>query len=326
MTKKLNVAILVGGDSPEFDVSVKSGAFVESVLDREKYNIFCVKVKDRRWWVSHNGVECDVDKNDFAVTLPDGVRTGFDYALIMIHGTPGENGLLQSYFEMMRIPYSTCPPTSSAVTFDKILTKRALAGYDIPMARDMRITRGSTYDPRDIAVKLSLPLFVKAATSGSSFGVVKVKSADHLGEAIDSVLEESCDLLVEEFIGGTEISCGIMRYKGDYILFPPTEIVPEGEFFDYDAKYNGKSSEITPARISEQALQSLYASMKTIYEALNMRALVRMDFIVRDHTPYFIEVNTVPGMSPASLIPQQARAMGLESGKLFDMIIEETLQ
>lgn len=324
MTPKLNVAILVGGDSPETDVSLKSGAFVESVLNRERYDVYPVVVRGREWYTERGGVRCDVDKNSFSVVLPDAGEVTFDYALIMIHGTPGENGLLQSYFELMRIPYSTCSPTSSAVTFDKILSKRALSGCDVAMARDIRLDRHSVIEPEKIAERLSLPVFVKAATSGSSFGVTKVKRVEDMPEAIKRAFDESEEALVEECIDGTELSCGIMRYKGDFVLFPPTEIVPEGEFFDYDAKYNGKGQEITPARISPLALERLYRSMKTIYDALGMRSLVRIDFIVRDEVPYFIEVNTVPGMSPASIIPKQAAAMGLSATELFDMIIDET--
>ena len=326
MTPKLNVAILVGGDSPEIDVSLKSGAFVESVLNRERYNVYTVTVRGREWYATCKETRCDVDKNRFSVTLPYTGEVVFDYALIMIHGTPGENGLLQSYFELMRIPYSTCSPTASAVTFDKILSKRALSGCDITMARDIRLNRHTPCDPDKIVSELSLPLFVKAATSGSSFGVSKVKSVGELPEAVKIAFDESDEVLVEECIDGTELSCGIMRYKGEFVLFPPTEIVPDGEYFDYDAKYNGRGQEITPARISPIALERLYESMKTIYDALGMRSLVRIDFIVRDDIPYFIEVNTVPGMSPASLIPQQAKAMGLSATELFDMIIDQTLQ
>ncbi|MDE6483069.1 MAG: D-alanine--D-alanine ligase [Rikenellaceae bacterium] len=324
MTPKPNVAILAGGDSPEIEVSLKSGAFVESVLDKERYNVYMVIVRGRDWYVECAGQRFDIDKNRFSVTLPDKGETLFDYALIMIHGTPGENGLLQSYFELMRIPYSTCSPTASAVTFDKILSKRALSGCDVAMARDIRLNRRTVLDTEEIVKTLSLPVFVKAATSGSSFGVTKVKRAEDLPEAVRIAFEESDEVLVEECIDGTELSCGIMRHKGEFVLFPPTEIVPDGEFFDYDAKYNGKGQEITPARISPLALERLYDSMKTIYDALGMRSLVRIDFIVRDEVPYFIEVNTVPGMSPASIIPQQARAMGLSATELFDMIIEET--
>lgn len=325
MTPKLNVAILVGGDSPEFGVSLKSGAFVESVLDKERYEAYSITVKGKDWLFDDGGRKVNVDKNDFSITLSDGRKVVFDYALIMIHGTPGENGLLQSYFELMRVPYSTCSPTASAVTFDKILSKRALSACrHVAMAKDVRVNKGDEIDAEAIIEKLSLPLFVKAARSGSSFGVYKINSAEELVPAINKSFEESSEVLIEEFIGGTELSCGIMRRGGEYMLFPPTEIVPESEFFDYEAKYEGKVQEITPARISEKALVRLYESMQEIYEELGLRSLVRIDFIVKDDVPYFIEINTVPGMSPTSLIPQQAKAMGVEAKELFNMIIDET--
>ncbi len=324
MTPKLNVAILVGGDSPEADVSIKSGAFVESVLNRDLYNVYPVTVRGRDWYAEHDGERCYVDKNRFSVTIPGTGEVVFGYALIMIHGTPGENGLLQSYFELMRVPYSTCGVTASVVTFDKILSKRALSGSGVTMARDIRLDRRTVIAPEEIVDKLSLPVFVKAATSGSSFGVTKVKRAEDMLQAIKTAFDESDEVLVEECIDGTELSCGIMRHKGEWVLFPPTEIVPDGEYFDYDAKYNGKGEEITPARISQEVLERLYHDMKIIYDALGLRSLVRIDFIVRDGVPYFIEVNTVPGMSPASIIPRQAKAMGMSATELFDMIIDET--
>lgn len=325
MNNKINIAILAGGNSSEFEVSVKSAAFVFSVVDSTRYTPYLVTIKGKEWAVDINGDKVPIDKNTFGFTY-NGTTTLLEYALIVIHGTPGEDGLLQSYFEIMSIPYSTCSPVASVITFNKRLTKLALAGSGVYLAKDFILLEGGNYSTTDIISKVGLPMFVKPTSSGSSFGIAKVKQEIELTPAINQAFLESNEVIIEEFIEGTEVSCGIMVHNGRTVLFPPTEIVSKNEFFDYEAKYMGKVEEITPARISSEELSAMYESMQIIYQKLNLRALVRMDFIIKDGKPYFIEVNTVPGMSPTSLIPQQAKAMGISATELINMIIFSTIK
>ncbi|MCM1300862.1 MAG: D-alanine--D-alanine ligase, partial [Bacteroides cellulosilyticus] len=255
--ERLKIALLAGGDSPEREIALQSAAQIEQALDHEKYDITLIDLHHRDWhYTAPDGREWQVDKNDFSLTV-DGVRKAFDYALIIIHGTPGEDGKLQGYLDMMGIPYSSCSMTSSVVTFDKITTKRVLAGH-VNLAREIFIRKGECIDPERIVAELSLPLFVKPNANGSSFGVTKVHTRKELPAAIDAAFAQGDEILIEECITGQEIGCGIMIAGGKEYIFPETEIVPKNDFFDYEAKYTaGCSDEITPARIAPEVRAEL---------------------------------------------------------------------
>lgn len=317
----MNIAIIAGGDSTEREISVKGAQNIYNELDRNLYKPYIVDISSKRWYVKDE--DSEINKNNFSAII-NGENIVFDYALINIHGTPGENGILQSYFELVNIPYSTCGVTASAVTFDKVLTKRALLLNDVKMAKDLVVTNTNNINCDEIVSHLGLPIFVKPCAAGSSFGVTMVKTKEELIPAIEKAQFESERVILEERIIGTEISCGIMILNGEQTIFPCTEIVSETEYFDYDAKYNGLSKEITPARISDTTKSRLDIILIDIYKTLDLRGLVRIDFIVKEDEPYLIEINTVPGMSAQSIIPQQARCMGMTQTELFTKIIETT--
>ncbi len=272
-----------------------------------------------------DGRRWPVDKNDFSITI-DGVKKVFDYALIVIHGSPGENGMLQGYLDMMEVPYSSCSQTSSVLTFDKITTKRTVAGRGINLAREIFVRRGETVDADAVVRELGLPLFVKPNASGSSFGVTKVKRAEDLAEAVEKALAESDDVLIEECIAGREMGCGVMIAGGREYVFPVSEILPKNEFFDYEAKYTaGCSEEPTPADIAPEVRAELNRMTLEAYKACRCSGVVRVDFIVTpEGKPYMIEINSIPGMSAGSIVPKQVRCMGMTLGELYDIIIEDT--
>ncbi len=325
--KKLNIALLTGGDSPEWQIALKGADTVEAALDTARYTIYRILVRDGHWrYTAPDGTVAEVDRNDFSLTV-GGVKISLDYALILIHGTPGEDGRLQAYFDLMRVSYSTCGMVSSVLTFDKSACKRAVQGCGIPLAREILLNKESKVDPAAIVRELGLPLFVKPNASGSSFGVTKVKTAEQLPEAIQAALAESESALLEEFIEGREVSCGVMIAGGKEYIFPVTELICETEFFDYEAKYEGRSNEVTPADLPAGIVAELNRMTLKAYKALGCRGIARIDFIIRpDGTPYMIEINTVPGMSAQSIIPQQAAAMGMTLTELFDIVIADTLQ
>lgn len=325
--EKIIVALLAGGDSSEYDISVQGARFITSILNKDKYIPYIVFVKQQNWYVELlDGGKAYVNKDDFSFKTTDDINIKFQYSLILIHGTPGENGILQAYFELMRVPYSTCKVCSSAVTFDKYLCKRSVETLGVALSKDMLLRRSDKIDVDRICDELSLPLFVKSNASGSSFGVTKVKDKKDIISAINHALTEGDSVIIEETVNGIEVSCGIMKIKGEHIIFPATEIVSQNEYFDFDAKYKGLSQEITPARISSKERKALEDIMPKIYDRLDCRGLVRIDFIISDGVPYMIEINTVPGMSSQSIIPQEAKAMGLSMTDMFDMIIEETIK
>ena len=323
---RLRIALLAGGNSSERGIALQSAAQIEAALDHEKYDITLVDVNHRDWlYTAPDGRKWSLDKNDFSMTV-DGVRREFDYALIIIHGTPGEDGKLQGYLEMMDIPFSSCSMTSSVVTFDKVTAKRTLQGRGINLAREVFLSRGEQYNAEEIVNRLGLPLFVKPNASGSSFGVTRVTSVDQLPAAIDSAFTESADVLIEECITGREMACGVMIAGGKEYVFPVTEIVPKNEFFDYEAKYTaGCSDEITPADISDEVRRELNRMTLEAYKMCRCKGVVRVDFIVTpEGKPYFIELNAIPGMSGGSIVPKQVRAMGMTLGELFDLVIADT--
>lgn len=326
MTRKLNIALLAGGDSSEREIALQSAAQIEAALDPAKYDISLIDLRGRDWhYTAPDGREWQVDKNDFSLTV-EGCRREFDYALIIIHGTPGEDGHLQGYLEMMGIPFSSCSMTSSVITFDKITTKRTLAGRGINLAREHFLRRGEKWDAEAIVSDLGLPLFVKPNASGSSFGVTKVNTADELPAAIEKAFTESTEVLIEECIAGREMGCGVMIAGGKEYLFPITEIVSKKEFFDYEAKYTaGFSDEITPADIAPEVKAELNRMTLEAYRTCRCSGVVRVDFIVTPESkPYFIELNSIPGMSAGSIVPKQARAMGMTLGELYDLVIADT--
>ncbi len=326
--KRLHIALLAGGNSSERGIALQSAAQIAAALDQEKYDVKVVDLHYRNWtYTAPDGKSYEVDKNDFSIEV-DGVKRPFDYALVIIHGTPGENGMLQGYLEMMGIPHSSCSTTSSVITFDKISTKRAVRDCGVNLAREVFLRRGDSVDVDAIVEELGLPMFVKPNASGSSFGVSKVSRREDLERAVELAFTESDEVLIEEAIVGREMACGVLVTKKQTLLFPVTEIVSKKEFFDYEAKYEaGMSDEITPADISEEVLKELNRMTLAAYKACRCSGVVRVDFIVTESgKPYMIELNSIPGMSGGSIVPKQAREIGLSLGELFDMVIEDTMK
>lgn len=317
------IAIVAGGDSPEYEVSVKSAIEVARAL-AERYVTYIIMIREDNWyWEDPRGRRFGIDKNDFTLHL-DEQRVRFDAVFVAIHGTPGENGLLQGYFDMLRIPYTSCNAFCSALTFNKHACKLFLKEYGIPMADSILIRRGESSDADAILSKIGLPCFVKPNDSGSSFGVSKVKKHEDFLPAIEKAFRESNEILVESFMDGREVACGVVKAAGKKIVLPVTEIVPKNEFFDYEAKYTpGKSDEITPATIGEKLTEEVQQLSSLIYDLLGCKGIVRVDFIIVKGKPLFLEINTVPGMSAESLIPKQAKVAGIALSDLYSMVIED---
>ena len=290
---RLKIALMAGGDSPERGIALQSAAQIEAALDHTKYDITVIDLHHRDWhYTAPDGREWQVDKNDFSLTV-EGERKAFDYALIIIHGTPGEDGKLQGYLDMMGVPYSSCSMTSSVITFDKITTKRTVAGRGINLAREIFLRKGETADPDRVVAEFGLPLFIKPNASGSSFGVTKVHTRDEVLPAIEAAFAQSDEVLIEECIAGREMGCGMMVAGGREYLFPITEIVSKKDFFDYQAKYTeGYSDEITPADIAPEIAEELHRMTRIAYRACRCSGVVRVDFIVTpEGKPYLIEID-----------------------------------
>jgi D-alanine-D-alanine ligase len=321
---KRNVAIVYGGDSGEFDVSVRSGEVVFNHLDAEQFNGYPILIKGVTWICKDpSGREHSIDKNDFSLDTGNGKIT-FDVVFNAIHGTPGEDGKLQGYLEMMRIPVTSCDSITSALTFNKYFCNRFVSSFGVNVARSTLVTKQT--DNLDAALSgMKLPVFVKPNCGGSSVGTSKVNDRKELGNAIDFALKEDSLVLVEEFIPGREITCGVITWKGKTMALPITEIVSKKEFFDYEAKYFGMSEEITPARIPGEVAKLCQETSVMLYEKLNCRGMVRCDYIFNDSGLYFLEVNTVPGLSEASIVPQQARETGISLKELFTEVILNAL-
>ena len=328
MDKRLKIALLAGGDSSEREIALNSAQQIAAALDSAKYDVKVIDLHHRNMtYTDANGDKWEVDKNDFSLTVA-GVRTEFEYALIIIHGTPGEDGKLQGYLDMMGIPYSSCSQVSSTITFDKISTKRAVAGRGINLAREVLICRDESVDSKAVVEKLGLPLFVKPNASGSSFGVTKVTTAEQIPAAVEAAFKESDEVLIEECIVGREMGCGVVVTADREILLPITEIVSKRDFFDYEAKYTeGLSDEITPAPISDEIKQKLNRMTLEAYRACRCSGIVRIDFIVTEAgEPYLIEINSIPGMSSGSIVPKQVREAGMTLGELYDIVIADSLR
>ena len=313
---RLKIALMAGGDSPERGIALQSAAQIEAALDHTKYDITVIDLHHRDWhYTAPDGREWQVDKNDFSLTV-EGERKAFDYALIIIHGTPGEDGKLQGYLDMMGVPYSSCSMTSSVITFDKITTKRTVAGRGINLAREIFLCKGETADPDRVVAEFGLPLFIKPNASGSSFGVTKVHTRDEVLPAIEAAFAQSDEVLIEECIAGREMGCGMMVAGGREYLFPITEIVSKKDFFDYQAKYTeGYSDEITPADIAPEIAEELHRMTRIAYRACRCSGVVRVDFIVTpEGKPYLIEINSIPGMSAGQHRPQASTGHGHVAG------------
>lgn len=322
-----NIAVVYGGDSSEFVVSVKSSENVYNAITEAGFAAWKVQMKGLDWDVNEDGqIVAAVDKNDFSF-VKNGEKIQFDFAYITIHGTPGEDGKLQGYFDLVKIPYSTCGVYSSALTFNKYFCSNYLRNFDITMAKSVRLFKGDKIDADLLIEKLGLPVFVKPNAGGSSFGVTKVKEKAQLQEALELAMNESEDILVEEFIDGKEFTCGLVKISGEKIVFPVTEVIPQNEFFDYEAKYvAGKTDEITPARISAELTQKVQQLSSKIYDLCDCSGIVRIDYILKDNEFYFLEVNTTPGMTATSFVPQQIAAMDRKLGDVLGLIIQDKLK
>lgn len=320
---KKNIAIIAGGDSSEIVVSLKSADGIYSFLDKEKYNVYIAIIKKEGWQVKlANGEMATLDRNGFCFE-ENGTIVHIDFAYITIHGTPGENGLLQGYLEMMRIPYSCCGVLASALTFNKYMCNQYLHNFGARIAPAIRLMKGETISDEAVLSALGLPLFVKPNDGGSSFGVTKVKTEGEIQPAIQKAFAEGNEVIMESYVEGTEVTCGCYKIKGKEVVFPLTEVVTDNEFFDFDAKYNGQVDEITPARISEELTRKIQQQTLKIYDLLGAKGLIRVDYIIpREGEPVVLEVNTTPGMTVTSFIPQQVKAAGLEIQDVLTEIIE----
>ncbi len=322
---KKNIAIVAGGDSSEYQISLNSAKEIAVALDTRKYNIFTVLIRRGRWIIKIGTKEVPVDRNDFSILTSEG-KVKFDLALIAIHGTPGEDGKLQAYFELSGVPYTSCNSFTSALTFNKFACKSFLKEFGIPMAESVLLRKEEGFEISEISGKLKFPCFVKPNNSGSSFGISKAGNEKELLKGINNAFKEDDEIIIESFIEGTEVSGGlVITSKGKHV-FPLTEIVTDNDFFDYEAKYTeGKTDEITPARISEEMKEKCQSYSSLIYSKLACRGIVRIDYIISGNIPYFLEINTIPGMSAESIIPKQIAAYGRKTGEIFDMVIEESL-
>ena len=324
---KKKVALVTGGLSGEAQISYKSAVTVNGNLDRSKFDVFQIDINPSGWWYTpENSARQKVNRDDFSIT-DGGSKINFDVVLLCIHGTPGEDGKLQGYFDMLGLPYTSCDAATSALTFNKRYTVAVAAFGGISVANSMHLFKHTPITPEAILEKLQLPVFVKPNNGGSSIGMSKVTTADALAPALEKAFKEDTQVLVEEFISGREFTIGVFKTKGALQVLPITEIETSNEFFDFEAKYQGKSVETTPALIAERMQSQLEAAAKRVYEVLNCRGVVRIDFIYNEQKglPYMLEVNTVPGQSAASVIPQQVKAMGVSLQDFYTSIVEESL-
>jgi D-alanine-D-alanine ligase len=322
-----NIAIVSGGDSGEFDISVQSGAIVKKHLDPNLFKIFPVMIKGQEWYYQCNQMNIyPVDKNDFSVIIGN-EKTTFDCIFIAIHGTPGEDGKLQGYFDMLNIPYTSSNHATSAITFNKYFCKNYISNFGVKTARAVYITHPDQADAESILKQLSLPLFVKPNNGGSSVGMSKVNKPNELVSAIEKAFQEDQELVIEEYIRGREITCGILKYRKKIIALPVTEIISKKEYFDYEAKYSPNlSEEIVPAQIPDKLFMECQETSSMLYEKLNCKGVVRFDFIFNDDGLFFLEVNTVPGLTEASIVPKMAKSYGLTLQQLFGMLVEEAME
>ena len=320
-----NIAIIAGGNSSEHEVSMKSGKNIYDEVDETRYNKYLVVLKERDWHVEIGEEKFPVDKNDFSFTR-NGEKILFDFAYITIHGVPGENGLLQGYLDMMGVPYGCCNVLASALTFDKHTCNTYLKSYGVNVADSVMLIRGMAYDVNEIINEVGLPCFVKPNAEGSSFGVTKVKEAAQLEDALKKAFALCREVLIETFIDGTELTCGVVKAGDMDITMPIAEVVPKNEFFDFEAKYDPtKSDEIIPARISPELTNRIKILSSMIYDILRCEGIIRVDYIVREDEIFMLEVNTTPGMTSNSFVPKMVRAMGGTLREVLTKIIDNKL-
>ena len=325
MPDKKNVACVTGGYSTEAVISYKSAITIENNLDRDKYNIYKIDITPQGWWYETGDQKTAVDRNDFTISRGD-KKIKFDAVFIGIHGTPGEDGKLQGYFDLMNLPYTSCDAATSALTFNKRYTVAVAAFAGIGVAKSLHLFKHTSIDNAEILKRLQLPVFVKPNNGGSSIGMSKVSKGEDLSVALEKAFKEDDQVLVEEFIAGREFTIGVFKSKGEIVTLPFTEVKTHKEFFDFEAKYTpGMSEEITPAKVDESIAQKVRETAKKVYRTFNCRGVVRMDFIFHEEKkePYLLEINTVPGQSEASIVPQQVKANGWTLKDFYSKLIEE---
>ncbi|WP_223033748.1 D-alanine--D-alanine ligase [Hanstruepera marina] len=323
---KKKIGIIMGGYSSEYEISLKSGQVVYETLNPDKFEAYRLHIFEDKWvYVNDDKQEFPIDKNDFSITVK-GVKITFDCVFNAIHGSPGEDGYMQSYLELLKIPHTSCGMYQAALTFNKRDCLSVLKPYGIKTAESYYLNLGDPIDENAIINKVGLPCFVKANKAGSSFGITKVYKQEELNQAIQHAYKEDDEIIIESFLDGIEVSIGVIKYKGEVIVLPITEIVSDNDFFDYKAKYLGESQEITPARISETDANNVRKVAKQVYEILKMDGFSRSEYIFKNGKPHLLEVNTVPGLTKASILPQQAAAAGINLAELFENAIEEALK
>ena len=322
---KRKIAIVAGGDSSENPVSLRSAATILEHMDRDKYEPYILEIEGKNWQVHvKEGVNAPVDRNDFSFTY-EGQKTVFDYAYIIIHGTPGENGVFEGYLRLMRIPFSTCDVLASALTFNKFVLNKTMKSCKVNVADSRRLRKGDKIDPDKIISKVGLPCFIKPTDGGSSFGTTKVKTREQIIPAVEEAFKENNEIMIESFMQGIEVTNGYYKTKKREVRLPVTEVVPKTDFFDYDAKYNGKVEEITPARIPDELRDRIQDLTAKIYDLIGCHGIIRNDYIITDGDKInLLEVNTTPGMTATSFIPQQIRAAGMNLTDVLTEIIEDS--
>lgn len=322
---KKNIAIIMGGYSSEYKISLKSGSVVNKFMNKDKFDAYCIHIFKEKWvYVAENKEELPVNKDDFSITV-NGQKITFDCVFNAIHGSPGEDGLMQSYFKLLGIPQTSCDAYQSALTFNKRDLLSVLKPYGIKAAISYYLNQGDPIHEDDIIQKVGLPCFVKANKAGSSFGISKVYKKEDIKKAIENAYQEDDEIIIEGYLEGIEVSVGVIKYKGKTKVLPITEIVSENDFFDYEAKYAGKSQEITPARISEIQEKKVIEAARKAYDVLKMKGFSRSEFIFIGDEPFMLEMNTTPGLTEESILPQQAQAAGISLTALFENAILEAL-
>lgn len=326
---KKTIALLTGGTTGEWVISVKSAATIAQNINTDLYEVYKIMLNDKGWFYEPaDSVKIDIDKNDFSLNF-DGRKIKFDGVFIAIHGSPGEDGKLQGYFDMLNIPYTTCDALTSSITMNKGYTKAIVEGIDdLFVAKSVQIFQNGNHSLAQIKQDLKLPYFVKPNSGGSSIGMSKVKHADDLEAAVEKAFKEDNQVLIEEFVSGREFSIGVYSANGEVTVLPTTEVIPANEFFDFEAKYTpGATQEITPGNMSDEELTRVQKIIIDIYKKLNCRGVVRIDYFLEHETNnfYFIEINTIPGQTATSFIPQQVAAMGISLKEFYTRLMKETL-
>ena len=318
------IAIAAGGDTSEYEVSLRSAQGIYSFLDKERYTPYIVQMRGTDWHVQlEDGGLAPIDRNDFSFRLPDGSKVNFDFVYITIHGTPGEDGLLQGYLDMLHLPYSCCGVLPASLTYNKFACNQYLHAFGVRIADSLLLRQGQTISDDEVVQKIGLPCFIKPNLGGSSFGVTKVKTPGEIQPALAKAREESPETVIEAFMNGIEITCGCYKTRQRSVVLPITEVVSHHEYFDYDAKYCGDSDEITPARIPDELADRVKQLTSAIYDILGATGIIRVDYIITEGSKInLLEVNTTPGMTATSFIPQQVRAAGMTMQQVMTDIIE----